>query len=455
MEHPSFFLALPLPRLSTSSAYRLASPAANPPCTGCIRRMVTLTTLSLAGWCAVLTPAAAQPEEPLTLSAAVQTAVARSRSMDASTAAAAGAREMAVAAAQRPDPVLRLSLDNLPVDGPERFSVARDFMTMRSIAIMQSLPSADKRRARGERFAREADAALSERQLRMAQTQLATAQAWLDRKQQEQRLQLLSAQLEEAHLLVQTTEAAVRGGRGSTIDALNARDAQADLEQTLIGARAERDVARLALARFTGHAPDRLLAEGPLIPRSEPPTPAVERLPDLNALYKREAVARANAELAQVEFTPDWSAELMFSQRSAPFSNMVSIGVSVPLQWNRPQRQQRELAARLARVSELEAEREEQTRERVLQVQRWQRGWRAGLEQLAHLDARRQPLAVERAEVALAAYRGGRESLGTVLQARRDTLALALERLMLERETAGLWAQLEYLTPLALAGEKP
>ena len=66
-----------------------------------------------------------------------------------------------------------------------------------------------------------------------------------------------------------------------------------------------------------------------------------------------------------------------------------------------------------------------------------------------------------RIAVALAAYRGGREPLGAVLQARRDALSLALERMTLERETAGLWARLEFLTPFttfapnAQAGARP
>ena len=37
----------------------------------------------------------------------------------------------------------------------------------------------------------------------------------------------------------------------------------------------------------------------------------------------------------------------------------------------------------------------------------------------------------------------------------RDALNLALERLALERETAGLWAQLNYLVPDTTAGVKP
>ncbi|MGE0430106.1 TolC family protein [Hydrogenophaga sp.] len=406
--------------------------------------------LALAGLLALITPAAAN--EPLSLGAAVSAALARSRSLDASTAAAQGAREMAVAAAQRPDPVLRLSLEDLPVEGPERGSFST---TMRSIALMQTLPNADKRRARAERFEREADAALSERAQRVAMLQTEVAQAWLERRMQEQRMLLLQAQIAEARVLVQTTEAALRGGRGSTADALSAREALAQLEQGLIGAQAERANARLTLARFTGGPLDQPLADAPPFQSSPTAIAAWDRLPDLAAMQAREAVARAEAEVARQDLKPDWSTEIMFSQRGSRFSNMVSIGVSVPLQWDQPQRQQRELAARLARVNELEAEREEQTRGRVLQVQRWREDWRAGLDRLAYLDAQRRPLAMQRVDAALAAYRGGREGLGPVLQARRDALNLALERLALERDTAGLWAQLDYLIPDSPTGVKP
>jgi len=404
-------------------------------------------------WAALLaahSPAAAV--EPLSLGAALQSALAHSRSLDASNAAARGAREMAVAAAQRPDPVLRLSLEELALQGTDRFGLST---TMRSIALMQTLPSADKRQARGARFEREAEAALSERTQRVAALQTEVAQAWLERRLQEQSLHLLRAQIDEAQLLVQTTDAVLRGGKGSSADALAAREAQAQLEQALIAAQAEVAKARLTLARFTGGPPEQPLAGLPTMQHSPLSVEKAAQLPDLVALQAREAVARAEAELARQELRPDWSAELMFSQRGSPFPNTVSIGVSVPLQWDRPQRQQRELAARLARVNELQAEREEQTRERALQVQRWQLAWRAGRDRLAFLDTQRQPLAQQRVDAALAAYRGGREGLGPVLQARRDALSLAQERLTLEHETAGLWARLDYLFADTPAGVTP
>jgi outer membrane protein, heavy metal efflux system len=412
--------------------------------------------LALVGLLALITPAAA--DEPLSLSAAINAALARSRSLEASAAAAQGAREMAVAAAQRPDPVLRLSLDNLPVDGPERFSVTRDFMTMRSVSITQTLPNSSKRQARRERFEREADAALSERDRRIALLRVEVAQAWLERHMQEQRIGLLQAQVAEARLLVQTTESAVRGGKATLNDAVGARELLAQLEQSVIGATADRAEARLWLARLIGGASDQPLADPPPL-RQRPaalsePTLA-ERLPDIAALQSRERAARAEAELARQELDPDWSVEFMFSQRGRQFSNMASVAVSVPLQWDRPQRQERELAVRLSRVDELQAEREEQTRERLLQVQRWQEQWRSGLDRLDFLDTRRVPLSAQRVDAALAAYRGGREGLGPVLQARRAVLDLALERLLLERQTAGAWAQLEYLLTDNHTGVKP
>ena len=42
---------------------------------------------------------------------------------------------MAIAAGQLPDPVLKFGVDNLPLSGPDRLSLSRDFMTMRRIDI--------------------------------------------------------------------------------------------------------------------------------------------------------------------------------------------------------------------------------------------------------------------------------------------------------------------------------
>ena len=50
---------------------------------------------------------------------------------------------------------------------------------------------------------------------------------------------------------------------------------------------------------------------------------------------------------------------------------------------------------------------------------------------------------------ATAAYRGGTGTLDAVLEARVDEIDTRLDHLMLEMETAELWAEINYLVPIA------
>ncbi|HRH85427.1 MAG TPA: TolC family protein [Rubrivivax sp.] len=402
-----------------------------------------------------LETASAQPgagvSGPVSLHHAVRAASARAASPIAAMAAADAARERAVAAAQLPDPALRLSLDSVPVEGADRFSTTRDFMTARSISLMQTFTRADKRSARAEHFRRGAEVAQAERLNRFASVQRETAIAWLKRHAAEQALGVLEALRDETSRQIEATEAALRGGRAKPADVLMARDALAKLDQTITQARAELANSRRALARWTGDPPDRPLAPPPAWTEDAPMLQGIaerqDAHPDLLRLLAGTAEARAAADVARAEREPDWSAELMFSQRGSRYANMVSIGVTLPLPWDRPQRQDRELAARLAQAEALRAEREELARERRLQTESWMEAWHAGLANLALIDRERMPLAKQRIEAALAAFRGGQGPLSAVLDARLAALALRLERIDLELQTAQLWARVAFLVP--------
>src|SRR2546426_9192705 len=78
-------------------------------------------------------------EPPLSLNEAQRLATVRSKQVEASDLAVSASQDLAVAAAERPDPVAKVGLENLPIDGAERFSVQRDFMTQRSVGIMQEV----------------------------------------------------------------------------------------------------------------------------------------------------------------------------------------------------------------------------------------------------------------------------------------------------------------------------
>jgi outer membrane protein TolC len=418
--------------------------------------IVNTATLLIALWLGIAPPARASDQGPLELSTAVQAALARSQALSAQDAAARSAREAAVAAGQRPDPVLRFSLNSLPIEGDNRFSTSAEPMTSKAVSLMQAFPAEGKRQARSQRYEREAEVALAMRAQRAASLRRDTAIAWFERHAQEQRVALLSAQLNEARLQLQAAEAATRGAlpggiNSPSVDWLNARDAVTQTQQALLGAEASLINARQALARWTGVSPDRSLGERPaLTPLAISATgfaPRLQQHPDLVLASARLASAEADAELARQDRQPDWSGELMFSHRRPRYDNMVSLAVSVPLQWNRAQRQDRLLAARLARVDELQAEREERSREVLAEAERWLAAWRGGLEQLALIDKERLPLARQRTDLAQAAYSGGNARLGDVLAARRTALALEMERVEVLLSTARLWARLEYLLP--------
>ncbi|MEP6825979.1 MAG: TolC family protein, partial [Ramlibacter sp.] len=183
----------------------------------------------IAAACLSSVVAPAWPQQALNLPEAQRLAVARSRQVTAQDAEAAAVREMARAAGQLPDPVLKLGIDNLPVNGPDRLSLSRDFMTMRRIGVMQEIPRADKRRLKVERLDRDAQRVQAEREQTVAGVQRDTALAWIDRYYALAMLELLRQQVEETRLQIEGGEMAYRIGRGSQADIFAARASLASM----------------------------------------------------------------------------------------------------------------------------------------------------------------------------------------------------------------------------------
>jgi len=387
----------------------------------------------------------------LTFDQALRLAQDRSRQLVAQDYAAAGAREMAVAAAQLPDPTLRAGVNDLPINGPDRFSLTRDSFTMRSISVMQEFTREDKRKARATRFDREAEVAEAGRIQALANLQRDTALAWLDRYYQERVREILLAQRDEARLQIDAADAVYRGGRGSQADVFSARAAVAQIEDRIAQADRQIATAKSRLARWVGAAANEPLSAAPNTDAFRVDWARLDdhisHHPQVEVMIRQEQVARAEAEIAQANKRSDWSAELMYSQRGPAYSNLISINFSIPWQLDRKNRQDRELGAKLALIDQLQAQREEATREHVADARTWLQQWQSNRDRLARYDNSLLPLSAERTRAALAGYRGSSAPLGSVLEARRMEIDTRLERIRLEMENAGLWAQLEYLIP--------
>ena len=216
----------------------------------CVHRLHALKNIPAAVLLALLAIAPAVPAQTtLSLAEAQRLAVARSQQLAAQDSMIASAREMAVAAGQLPDPVLKLGVDNVPVNGADRFSLGTDFMTMRRVGVMQEITRGDKRRLKAERYEREASLAATEKAATTAEVQKATALAWLDRYYLERLRAAVAAQADETKLEIEAADGAYRAGRGSQADVFAARASRAALDDRLSELDRRIRTARAMLAR--------------------------------------------------------------------------------------------------------------------------------------------------------------------------------------------------------------
>lgn len=400
--------------------------------------------LSVPAW-------AGTPDEPLSLREAVALAAARSQQLVASRASTASSRNMAIAAGQLPDPVLKFGVDNLPLNGADRLSLSRDFMTMRRIGVMQELPGAQKRQLRTERFEREADLSVAQGQMSLANLQRDTALAWIERYYTQQIRDLVLRQIEETRLQVQAAESGFGIGRSSQADVFAARSALVLLEDRLSTVDRQQRNAALVLARWVGPDAERPATEAPAWKTSRLEDGRLQEHiplhPDLLVLKAQVDAAQTESRLADANRRSDWSVEVMYSQRGSAYSNMLSVGVSIPLQWDRANRQDRELAAKLSMVDEARAKYEDMLRSHEAEVRTLLNDWQTGKSRVHRHQEQLIPLAEQRAQAALTAYRTGKADLATALAARRDEIDARMQALALEMETAKSWAQLNFLSP--------
>jgi len=397
-------------------------------------------------------------EGPLTLAETQRLAVLRSKQLEASELGISASKDLAVTSRERPDPIAKIGLENLPVNGPEAFSVQDDFMTMRSVGIMQEITRPSKLRARAAESEKAVQLAEAKKAQTLVEVRRDSAIAWLDRYYAEATQRTLLQQLATARLEVEGAEAAYRGGRGVAADVLAARETAAEFEDLAADASRAVSTSKTALARWVGDDAERGIAGAPsidAIPLHKHTLDAqLAEHPEILALERREELARAGAEVARADRRPDWSVEFMYSVRGTGYSNMVTLELTVPLQIRRANRQDPKLAAKLAEASQAKAEREDMLREHAADVAATIDAWESARERRDRYRASIIPLAADRTLAARAAYRGGKMTLNDLLLADRAELDARLKALQLEAMAGRLWAQLAFLTtpPEAIPG---
>ena len=387
--------------------------------------------------------------QELSLEEALRQADAHSPRLVAQRHAVAAAEHQTARAGELPDPRFKLGLENLPVTGPDRFRYGVDSMTAGVVGLAQEFPNAAKREARTLRAERLREVEGAGLLASRAALHREVAAAWLEvhfaglaRQALERLAQRIAAQSEAA-------PSAIARGRQTPTEALMLRQAREDVNDRLIEQERALAKGRIALGALIGEHAKRPLATPP--DTAALPQPAdlllgkLAEQPQLRVLERREALARAEVDMARSERRTDWMLEVEYGQRRPYFDNMLSVMVSFPLSLRRGERQDRDIAARLAEVEQTRAMQEEARRTREAEVRSWIADFDTAARRVGRYEQVLLPLARERSAAAQAAYRGGRGELGAVLEAERSIAETELGLVQAVIERAKAWASLAFL----------
>ena len=378
---------------------------------------------------------------PLSLDQAQSLAVQRSESTRSARAGATSASEAARAAGQLPDPTLRAGVDNLPVTGADRFSTTRDSMTMKRVGVSQEWLSADKRAARQAAAQATVGREAVQAQIAVADTRLQTALAYLDAYYAGEALKLTTLMEHHAHEELEAARARLSSPTGSSHEVLALAGARGMAEDESAELRQQQSTASISLQRWVGVRAEEL-ESAPL------PTLPTEQLyvashPAVVAVQRDIDVARQNAALASSERKPNWTWEISYGQRTG-YSDMVSFGVSIPLQVDRDQRQDRETASKLALVDKAEADLAEATRAATAEYQALTSDVQRLRERADRYRSNVAAPAQQRTAAATAAYRSNQASLMTLFEARHAEVEAQRKLLALQRDLVRAQAQLVF-----------
>ncbi len=388
---------------------------------------------------------------PLSLAEAQRLAAHDAPQIDAQAAVLRAAEQATIGAGQQADPKLIVGIDNLPVDGADRFNLTRDFMTMRRIGFMQEFTRDEKlalRTRRAEAEAGKEAALLSVSKLNLKRD---VALAWIERYFAERQLDLLKELAREGELQVSAAQATLAGGKGQAGDPFAARLAVAQLADRIVDA--ERLVARAQanLARWIGPAARQPLAAAPafdqLAHRHQELTGNLETHPHLAMFAPLQAMADSEVKQAEAAKHPDWSLEVGYQQRGPEFSNMLSVSVRIDLPIFQSRRQDPAIAGKLALAEQVRAQAEDAKRVHAAEIENMLADWEAAKARLLRYASDLLPLARDRSQAALAAYSGGKLDLAPVLEARKGEIETRMNQLQAEADLARGWASLNGLLP--------
>lgn len=394
---------------------------------------------------AATAPPAAVAEAPLSVTDAMKLAERNAPGLDARQSAEAMSSALAESALALPDPKLKLGIDNLNIEGQDRFTTGRDFMTMRRIGIARDMPREEKRELKSQRFRLEAQREAAQREDARLMVRRDVALAWIERHYAETAAALIDDLQRETRIQYDVLIGQVRAGRATPIEAVAAQSQVRSLDDRRAEFARLAARARVQMERWLGPLAARPLAgwnlAGVKLDRN---ALLAGGHPHLAAYALAETQADNEIAQAKAQEKGDWGWEVAYQARGRQFTDMVSFGIVIDLPSFGQARIAPEVRARQAQREAAERNREDARRQHELEVKLILADWDAANARRANFDDALLPLVKDRIDQSLAEYKSGKGKLVDVLEARRNWLETRLAQLQLEQDAARAWAQLQY-----------
>ena len=151
----------------------------------------------------------------------------------------------------------------------------------------------------------------------------------------------------------------------------------------------------------------------------------------------------STAAVAATNRRPNWTWEVSYGQRTG-YSDMVSVGVSIPLPVAPEQRQDRETASKLALVNKAEAALAEAVRAATAEYRSLSSDMERTQERIERYRSSVVTPAAQRTAAATAAYRSNQATLVTLFEARHAEVGAQRKLLTLQRDFAKAQTQLAF-----------
>jgi outer membrane protein TolC len=391
---------------------------------------------------------AAEPGAPLTMEEAVAIALdAGDPSILQFEEKSLALEDRAVADAQLPDPKLKLSATNLPVD---TFRFSQEPMTQAQIGLQQAFPRGKTLRYRGEKREAEASAQRALQKLQERQIALDTRTTWLELFYWRGAQGKVTESRQAVSELREIASSIFSTGRRSAQDVLRADLELRILDDRLVEVERQRDVNRANLTRLIGvEASQRPLAEQ---------LPAHPKIPDRMALRDRlvdhPSIEASNSEIdarksdiniARQQYKPGFTLNGGYGVRGGDRADFATVGVTLDIPIFTGKRQDRNVSAAQRNRGAAEMSR----RARLLELDRMLAGAYADQARLEQRISLYKMSVLSRAsettEATLTAYQNDLSDFAELVRARLAELDVELTLLRLRVDRAQVMAKLDYL----------